>query len=816
MKRTLAKILLPPLLSTLLVFSVFALKGHTRFDESLYDFEQVKTHLNVLTSPELKGRGLAEEGQALTESYLEQFFKTNQLDYTVVPSQVLVPVWNKNTQFQVGDTALTLFKDFEPTADYYGSSIDFNGDILYVGRDFTQIDPALMKGRLVCFYANRLTDAQIEAARAAGAKGLLYHITYGGFDGGQSRVLRNHKTLDMSHKKGTDFFMAEISNDVLRQLRNIAKTNYIEPYTQLTQVSTTNSFEERLVGYVPNVKLHAVLDYKIADCKNYIVTIKGKNSTHATNWITHYDGLGLSPDQHTYYPSAIEGGVSTSLLLEMARTAKLQRTTPVQDINFIFLSGLSVNDSSAVKTSEFLKTRASYQANWLVESVCYAKSSNYQITWNAYNDLDRMLISQVQSNMSLFPSIGFSSGEGTYTHFDRYETFKNIDSATITLTDSLGSGAYELLGSPNDTSGLYNEAAARNLVNLFLGHFDRQLYAEKSYDFIQTSHLWLIWGLLMFIHLIALPEKWTAAKTAPSLIVTLSEQVPYKLLRRGILGLLPFILSIFVVNLILSVPANVNLKTVGATYVTNFSFYDTFMYSYMGFIAFLSTLISPDPALYKEISLYLSRSLILIGWGLGLAIGLGLVKGLLDAYFQKNNTGFSTLSSIVLYSIPDVLIAFLSLVSVVYLSKVDWVTRVVDPNTLRLYVMPILSLTIVPIIYISRLVFVALEEEKKKDYVKFLLYKGLNKRQIYLKHFSKVGLIKILDSAKAIVMLIFSNLIVVEYLFNYPGIMYNLIGSSGEPIKVIILSLSIGLSFVSIYLLSVLALNLIHPGRRIR
>lgn len=259
-----------------------------------------------------------------------------------------------------------------------------------------------------------------------------------------------------------------------------------------------------------------------------------------------------------------------------------------------------------------------------------------------------------------------------------------------------------------------------------------------------------------------------------------------------------------------------NLKTVGATYVTNFSLYETIKNSYIGFIYFLGALINPEPALFKEIILYLKRSLILVTWGMVLAVGLGLVKGLLDAYLHKGRTGLSTLSGIVLYSIPDVLIAFLSMVSIVYLSKVPWVIQLADVNTLRLYIMPLLSLTIVPVIYISRLVFVAIEEEKKKDYVKFLAYKGLNKRQIYWSHFSRVAFIKILDSAKAIVMLIFSNLIVVEYLFNYPGIMLNIIESVDEPIKVILLALSIGVSFVLIYLFSVLLLNIVHPGRRVR
>lgn len=816
MKNPSFKLLLPPLLSLVLIIGLFSLKGHTLFDESAFEIDQVENHLQTLTSTALKGRGLSEPGQLATEAYLESYFKANQLTYEVVANRLLIPVWEPDTLIQISDRQLKLYKDFKPTADYFGAGLDYRGDVLYAGRDLTQINPALMKNRVVCFYANRLTEDHINLARAAGAKGLLYHISFITFDSGQTEGLQYHKTVDMSHKQGADLFMAEINKDTLAFLRNQALKHPLAEYTRLKPMDTSGYAEERLVGTIPNVQISAKLNYQLTPVKNYIVTIPGKQHRLSSNFVTHYDGLGLMINRKDFYPSAIEGGISTSLLLEMARTAKVQGKQPLHDINFVFLSGLAVNDSSSVKVASYINDKHDYQATWLIESIGYKQSPGYLMSWNPYNDFDRMLVSQLYKNLRDFPSNPQYTGELTYTQFDRYDAFGNIDHANLLITDALGKDAYTVLGTPRDSVDQYNKALVEDYSNLMLGYMNRQVYAETDYAFMKNGHLLILLVLLFIMHLLALPEKWTALGNAPASMVKLAEQVPYKVLRRAVTATLPFVLSIFIVNLVLSVPSDVNLKTVGSHHITNFSFYDTFKYSYMGFIAFLSALVNPAPDLYKEISLYLSRSLILILWGLGLAIGLGLLKGLMDAYWHKGKIGLSTLSGIILYSIPDVLIAFLSLVAVVYLSKVGWLSRWIDPTVMRLYVMPILSLTIVPVIYISRIVFVALEEEKSKEYVKFLQYKGLSQKQIYLRHFSKVGLIKILDAAKAIIMLLFSNLIVVEYLFNYPGIMYNLLDSNNGPIRIIILSLSIGVSFMMIYLLSVLALHIIHPGRRMQ
>lgn len=817
MKKTLLKRLVPPLLSLCVVAGIWGLRGHERFDETKFSLERVKSHVVELSSPNLAGRSLGTPGQKATETYLENFFKQEGLDYEVLEQNLLVPNWSDEGFIQIGSTAVQkIYQDFEPTADYYGGPIQFEGDILFAGNDFFKVDPSLMKDRIVFFYANRLTEENLLYAKANGAKGLLYYTTFSGLEDPRDHLVMDHKTLEMSHKLGSDLFMAEVGQGFIQDMVAVAKNHLIPGHDNKITNYSFGGYNIDLVGMVPNVRIDASLNYQMVPAKNYIVSIKGKSQDKATSWITHYDGLGSSVSETGYYPGTVDGAASTALLLEMAKTAKNQAQAPVHDIQMVFLSGLYVNDQSAKLAASELHKRYPYSAHWLVEGIGYQGSSMRLMNWDPYNDLDRMLVSQIRSNMDQFPFRSLSAQNGIYQAFDRYNAFKGPDRAVITVTDQVAPGAIDLIGSPFDNLEIYSEENMAQVSTLILGHLDRQLYQEKDFLFIMDSHLLLMLLLLAGLHLLALPEKLGAAGHGPRWAVSLSEQVPYKLLRKAVLNAIPFIISIFIVNLILSIPADMNMKTISGVRVTNFSLYDTFKNSYIGFQGFLGAIFDPEPALFKEISLYLKRSLVLVTWGLTLAVCLGLLKGLADAYGHKGRTNASTFAGIMLYSIPDVLIAFVSLVSIVYLSKVQWVTSLADANTLRIYVMPIFSLSIVPIIYVSRLVFVTLEEEKKKDYVKFLTYKGLSKGQIYRSHFSRVALTKILDSAKSVIMLIFSNLIVVEYLFNYPGIMFNLIESVGEPIKVIILALSIGLSFVGIYLLSQLLLQVTSPGRRIR
>lgn len=815
------KTLLPTLLIMVLILAIPFLRDHTKFNESLFSMAYVKDAASQLSAPDLEGRFIGDPEKQLTAAYLKTYFKEKSLSYQVIPTKLLIPLWDKKSRMQIQDQAIfEIHQDFIPYADDYGTSIHYEGDLLYLGNSYYEVDPKIMKDKIVFVKTITLTKDQIEYIRASGAKGMLFESTGYFSSGNTASQYFDKKSYELRHKKGADFFCAEITDTVANQLKNRAQITPLSGYDNKSADLLSGVYEDRLMGKITNFKIDADLTYRTVMAENFIVTIPGKDPHQASNWITHYDGSGLgtgkgnSQGAEFYYPGAIDGGVSTALLLELARVSQLQKILPAHDMNFVFLCGLSTSNRSSEAAAAYLNNQYDHNANWVVEHIGLKDSTANVLKYNTYNDFDRMLINQLLTNSDRFPSVFTVGSEGVFQDFDRYSPFKTAENAFITLTSQQTPSSSVWIGTQKDDLTLTDFNLVDSLAQLFLGHMDLQLYGEKDYGFIKNHHILILFLLFFIIQLGSLPEKMIRKGCASPWTQKFAGFVPYKIFSKFVQNALPFLISLLVVNLILSIPSAANMKSIGGTYVTNFSLYETLRQSYGGMLVFLNSLTFSDTDSYQVVGLYLKRSLILVFWGLLIAITAGLFKGLLDAYNHKNSSSFSSLSSIILYSIPDVLVAFISMVAVVLISQNPLTASWIDPEFLRTYVMPLIALTIIPIIYIARVVFVAIEEEKQRDYVKFLRYKGFNTKQIFLHHFSRVGLVKILEVAKSVIMLIFSNLIVVEYLFNYSGIMYKLLSDREDPTLVITMALSIGLTFALLYLLSVLFLKILQPGRQ--
>ena len=237
--------------------------------------------------------------------------------------------------------------------------------------------------------------------------------------------------------------------------------------------------------------------------------------------------------------------------------------------------------------------------------------------------------------------------------------------------------------------------------------------------------------------------------------------------------------------------------------------------TYFSFISIFNVVSNPSSEISKKIVVYVIKSVKLIGWGLFISLSMGIIKGILDSYSKKQATALKTMTSIIVYSIPDVMIAIFALLGIIYLSKIDWVFDLIGPTILRTTIMPIVALSVIPSIYISRLIFVAIEEEKQKEYVKFLYYQGIPRKQVYFRQFAKVSIMKVLQSMKSILMVIFSNLILVEHIFSVPGMMFNIITYKNNPYIVIVFALIIGIVFTLISAMSQFILKIISPRKEV-
>ncbi|MFF2878704.1 ABC transporter permease subunit [Gottfriedia sp. NPDC057991] len=123
-----------------------------------------------------------------------------------------------------------------------------------------------------------------------------------------------------------------------------------------------------------------------------------------------------------------------------------------------------------------------------------------------------------------------------------------------------------------------------------------------------------------------------------------------------------------------------------------------------------------------------------------------------------------------LQSIPDVMFIFAVQLFIIWLYKKTNIL-IVDPvaGLEKVYVLPILVVSILPGIMLFQMTYLAIEEESKKTYVEFAKSKGLSSGWILFKHILRKVVVTLFSHSHYLFWLLVSNLLVVEYLFNMHG-----------------------------------------------
>ena len=145
-----------------------------------------------------------------------------------------------------------------------------------------------------------------------------------------------------------------------------------------------------------------------------------------------------------------------------------------------------------------------------------------------------------------------------------------------------------------------------------------------------------------------------------------------------------------------------------------------------------------------------------------------------------------------LMAIPDFFYIFLFQIAVVqiYISTGHRFLSFYSLGGEKVYVAPIICLSVMPTILLFKLFVTLFAEEIKRPYVNFAKSKGLSKMEILLKHCTSNVLRSVYHQSKSIVWLSLSSLLIIEYLFGMEGILYYLLNDfSPKGITFILLSI---------------------------
>ncbi|MGG4168941.1 ABC transporter permease subunit [Rossellomorea vietnamensis] len=161
----------------------------------------------------------------------------------------------------------------------------------------------------------------------------------------------------------------------------------------------------------------------------------------------------------------------------------------------------------------------------------------------------------------------------------------------------------------------------------------------------------------------------------------------------------------------------------------------------------------------------------------------------------------------VLEALPDVFVIFSLQLGAIWVFK-HTNLLVTEPYSLsgqKIYFLPILSLSLIPMIYLYKNTFLMYENELGKPYVELGVAKGMGKLYILIRHVFPNVLYSFFYNLKYMYLLLLSNMIILEYMYNIYGILQFMTNHpSYEIISAALILLTLPLSIVFLLIQSFL------------
>lgn len=175
------------------------------------------------------------------------------------------------------------------------------------------------------------------------------------------------------------------------------------------------------------------------------------------------------------------------------------------------------------------------------------------------------------------------------------------------------------------------------------------------------------------------------------------------------------------------------------------------------------------------------KSSAILFWGTLLAVLIGVPKGIIDSRKRDRSGTIKLLQSLIPLSVPDVLTVTLVQLIARYLFKSGISILGLGPiptygdATFIHAIFPIISISILPAAYISRITANVIEESFTKPYILAAKGKGCSRLQIIKNHMMKSIGYGVLSGFPTVAGIMFSSLIIVEKLYHYQGMGFYLV-----------------------------------------
>ena len=209
----------------------------------------------------------------------------------------------------------------------------------------------------------------------------------------------------------------------------------------------------------------------------------------------------------------------------------------------------------------------------------------------------------------------------------------------------------------------------------------------------------------------------------------------------------------------------------------------------------------------------LPKSLLLAGLVAAVSVPVALFIGILSAMYRGSRLDRAlSILTLSIVAVPEFLVATIAVV--IFAVELRWLPSLVlvppDPTVgefLRAYAMPVMALCFVVIAQMARMTRAAVIEQLDQPYVEMAVLKGVGATRLVLTHILPNALGPIINAVALSLSYLLGGAIIVETIFNYPGIaslMVDAVTSRDMP-----LLQACSMIFCGVYLLLVLTADVL-------
>lgn len=792
--------LLVPL--ALLLMAVLGLKGlqARSFDMSL-DTSAAASRIAALSDEAMGGRRTGTEGNERASAFIKEVLesagveklpgaKTYGQKFETVSPEVEGASFSM-VRSRTGETvSFELYRDYSFETDGYGGGIDYSGELLFLDQAVYEVPETMIAGRVVVLKMNRLTEETLRYVLDRGGVGVLFYQ-----DNPYDPFHVERKSVAVGEKRAETLFVGRINRETYEVLLKEASLRELPAYSKKRVPG--NPFSGSLVGMIEHIDLTVDVRYPLVRGENLAGWIPGEKEDACLVFVAHYDGVGrIGADGHG--PGAVDNASGVAALLGLAETLSGQERLPSGPVAFLFTDGENLGSAglSAYLKEPLLPLEKSEFI--VLDSLGWKESDKTRIAYNAEaeNRYAPMLAQSLQQHF----------GEaGSPAAIERFET-----GGGLALLQAAGLPAVKLStadpktfdaigGTLKDAGGQWSAEGFAGALQGLMSYLAKTRYGMVYPAYVSSAVWAALLGLFALVYVVYAVSLVRRKNPGGRLLWGTADDWYYSslymLATRGLYLVIPALAAFLFIVFAVNVPPWFNLAGSEAGLKTNFSWHLTLKQAYFYIKGFGPEVLKHTwdgipaalvlPGIFKN-------SLILAGLSLGIAFFAGLAAGICRGMRTGADGDLRGLGALALFSVPEVLVALLALYLLVPLSKIPWVAGTIGVKGLRLYVMPVLTLSLIPSIYFSRLVRLAVETEREKTYVRHAKALGAGPLRIVLRHMMKGILSKAAAGIPALATVILSNLIVVEYLFGYPGMIGYLFGNRDNPEIVLTVCMLVG------------------------